>query len=154
MPRKTIEERRAYNREWRKKNPDKVLANQLRNAGAIKAYKKANRAIYAAHADKYRREKPQAAMIVNARSRAKKRGVEFTVAVSDVDWPTHCPILGVELHYGPRAPVRCRLATLDRRDNSLGYVKGNVFVISHRANRIKSDATPAELEAVLAYSKL
>ena len=43
--------------------------------------------------------------------------------------------------------------TLDRKVNALGYVKGNVFVISHRANRLKQDATADELAAILAYMK-
>jgi hypothetical protein len=35
--------------------------------------------------------------------------------------------------------------TLDRIDNSKGYIVGNVWVISMRANRLKSDATVDEL---------
>jgi hypothetical protein len=34
---------------------------------------------------------------------------------------------------------------------SLGYVPGNIRVISMRANRIKTDATADELRAVLRY---
>src|ERR1700692_1967606 len=26
--------------------------------------------------------------------------VEFTITEQDLDWPTHCPVTGVELHYG------------------------------------------------------
>ena len=70
-------------------------------------------------------------------------------------WPTHCPILGLELDYNKTLPgqrkIRVSVPTLDRKVNELGYVLGNVFVISHRANRIKSDATAAELRVVLAY---
>lgn len=41
--------------------------------------------------------------------------------------------------------------TLDRMVPSLGYVRGNVTVISAHANRIKSDASLAELRRVLRY---
>lgn len=66
--------------------------------------------------------------------------------------PLHCPVLGLPLYrnsggsaQGPNSP------SLDRIDPALGYVKGNVKVISSRANSIKSNATPEELLRVAAY---
>ena len=41
--------------------------------------------------------------------------------------------------------------SLDRIDNSKGYVPGNIAVISMRANMIKNNATLAELKAIVAY---
>ena len=43
--------------------------------------------------------------------------------------------------------------SLDRIRLELGYVKGNVRVISGRANLLKNDATIEELEAVLGDMK-
>jgi hypothetical protein len=66
--------------------------------------------------------------------------------------PDHCPILGLPLYrnvggraQGPNSP------TIDRINPALGYVRGNVRVISARANSIKSDSTPEELLRVAAY---
>ena len=42
-------------------------------------------------------------------------------------------------------------ASIDRKDSSKGYVKGNVAIISRRANLLKNNATIAELKAVLAF---
>ena len=63
--------------------------------------------------------------------------------------PDCCPVLGIKLERnrdkcgpGPGSP------TLDRIVPSLGYVPGNVVVISHKANSIKSNATAAEIRAV------
>jgi len=41
--------------------------------------------------------------------------------------------------------------SLDRKVPALGYVKTNIFVISFRANRIKSDSTVEELKSILTY---
>lgn len=48
--------------------------------------------------------------------------------------------------------MRPNAASLDRIDNSKGYVRGNVMVISLRANAIKNNATAEELTAVAAYA--
>ena len=66
--------------------------------------------------------------------------------------PDFCPVLGLPLYrntggsaQGPNSP------SLDRTDATLGYTKGNVNVISSKANAIKSNASPEELLRVAAY---
>lgn len=64
--------------------------------------------------------------------------------------PTLCPVLGIEILYsfaGKKGP-RNASPSIDRIDNALGYVKGNVRVISFRANRIRNDASLDELRAI------
>jgi hypothetical protein len=89
-----------------------------------------------------------------ARHRAKKRGLEFDFCVADLEpVPEFCPVFKeCRLRYGsgPRSPVA---ASIDRKDNSKGYIKGNVVIMSRRANQLKSNATVAEIEALLAYMK-
>jgi hypothetical protein len=64
--------------------------------------------------------------------------------------PERCPVLGIPLAVSTR---RCSAGspTLDRIDSRLGYVQGNVIVVSFRANTIKSDSTLEELAAVLRF---
>jgi hypothetical protein len=88
----------------------------------------------------------------SARRRALKRGLPFDLTQVDIVVPSFCPALGIPLYrasgaaaQGPNSP------TLDRIRPELGYVRGNVRVISARANQIKSDATPAELLQVACY---
>lgn len=66
--------------------------------------------------------------------------------------PIFCPVLGLPLYrnsggaaQGPNSP------SIDRINPALGYVRGNVKVISSKANAIKSNATPEELLRVAAY---
>jgi hypothetical protein len=94
---------------------------------------------------------PEKAMLQRARSRAKKIGVEFDISFEDISIPEFCPVLGIKLER--RDNVTENSPSLDRKDSSKGYVKGNVFVISYRANRIKHNATIDEVEAVLRYMR-
>jgi len=93
---------------------------------------------------------PAAYLWQAARSRARKRGVRFTIKRSDVVIPSHCPVLGIALDRSNRDHT----PTLDEVVQGRGYVPRNVCVISGRANRIKSDARPDELAAIAAYSRL
>lgn len=86
----------------------------------------------------------KARMLTLARQRAKKSGFEFALKASDITLPTHCPILGIELRYEEDADLRAK-ASLDRIDSKLGYVPGNIQVISNLANRMKQDASREEL---------
>lgn len=85
-----------------------------------------------------------------AKGRAKRRKMDFDIEVSDVVIPDYCPVLGVKMQRGT-VEEHNNSPSLDRRDSQLGYVKGNVFVISTRANMIKNDSTLEELEAVVRY---
>lgn len=88
---------------------------------------------------------------------ARRRGIEATIKFEDIIWPTHCPVLGIELDYktkrGERLARNPANPSLDRWDNTRGYVPGNVFVISFRANILKNNATLAELEAIAKYAR-
>jgi hypothetical protein len=93
---------------------------------------------------KSRRERRPVAYLLNvARQRCKRTGTEFCITEADLTMPTHCPLLGTLLDtYAESVDVH---PSIDRINPALGYVPGNVWIISHRANRIKSNATFAEL---------
>lgn len=90
-------------------------------------------------------------LLVNAKSRAKRSGLDFDLVLGDLHIPHLCPALGIPLFKkagrggGPNSP------SLDRIDSSRGYVKGNVVVVSWRANSLKKDATPDELERIASF---
>ncbi len=90
----------------------------------------------------------------SARNRAKKQGLPFTIGVEDLKIPKFCPVLGMELKRGT-VKNRNSSPSLDRIIPELGYVPGNVVVVSFRANRIKNDSSIEELLLVAAfYDKL
>jgi len=76
----------------------------------------------------------------------------FDLTIEAIDWPSHCPALGIPLKYAAQRDKNADDApTLDRIDPRFGYVIGNVQVISRRANRIKNDGTPAEIMRVARF---
>ena len=83
--------------------------------------------------------------------RAKKRGIPFDLTLEDIVFPDVCPVLGIPLsrNYDGGSGYHVNSPSLDRIDPRLGYLKGNVRIISFRANLLKSDAEVWELERVL-----
>ena len=86
---------------------------------------------------------PRIQIWTNASWRAKRAAVPFSITREDIIIPRNCPILGVSSQTWKFTPKR-QFPRLDRLWPELGYVPGNVFVISHRANRIKSNGTAIE----------
>lgn len=125
---KNIEESRRKGREryWRKR--DEIAARRA-------ALYRAN---WATHA------------VRSAMKRAKKQGVPFSLCPEDLIIPDRCPVLGIPIVFGrgrgsPNSP------SVDRLVPSLGYVPGNVRVISNRANTLKGNAALWEVQAVVQY---
>jgi hypothetical protein len=81
--------------------------------------------------------------------RARRNGVPCNIDISDIIIPNFCPLLGIKL----KAPHSGKLShdspSLDKKDPTKGYTKGNVWVISHRANTLKNNATVEELELLV-----
>ena len=90
-----------------------------------------------------------------AKQRAIKYGYEFNIEESDIIIPKICPILEVPIILGSKGNYEYT-SSLDRIDNSKGYIKGNIQVISKKANSMKNSATLEELQKfctnILRYS--
>jgi len=102
----------------------------------------------------WEKDNPQKVLLFHSKTRAKKKGLPFNLEVEDIVIPEKCPILGIKLKRGKGiGGAIASSPSLDRIIPEKGYTKGNVQVISHRANQIKSDATADELMAVAKYCK-
>jgi hypothetical protein len=97
-------------------------------------------AIYQAMREKFRAKKANALRI----------GKEFTIEFGELTFPTHCPILGIELDYFSDSRTE-NSVTFDRVDPTKGYISGNVVIISWRANRIKNDGTAEEHQKIAKF---
>lgn len=95
----------------------------------------------------------------NCRRSAYLRKLEFSLTIEDIIIPEYCPILGIKLKVysfedKPNRVKRldCR-PSVDRIDNSKGYIKGNIVICSWRANRLKSNASFTEIRKIYKFLK-
>lgn len=142
--------KRAYDIEYRKKNKDRIKKRQAEYQKANRPEMNRRNRIYdkTTLRNKYL-ETPALYLWKAAKKRSVVSKIDFNIEVEDIEVPDICPILGVPIeiltgkHYNG--------CSLDRIDNTKGYIKGNVAVLSRRANRLKSDMSLEEARAVLAY---
>jgi hypothetical protein len=101
---------------------------------------------------KKRLNNPERAILISTKRRAKIELIEFDLDESDIIIPIRCPILDLELqmHSGY---ARDNSPSIDRLIPNKGYVKGNCFIISYKANRMKQDNTLEDLEKIVKYIK-
>lgn len=93
----------------------------------------------------YRENSAEKFMYWNAKKRAKQFNLEFNLELSDIIIPKYCPYLKVKLtriQGDGRQPYN---PSLDRIDPNKGYEKGNIEVISNKANIMKNNASVLEL---------
>lgn len=91
-------------------------------------------------------KRPEWKMHQRAKMRCKVTGREFNITPDDIIIPDRCPILGIKLNMNSGKPGAYRNSpSLDRKDNSKGYTKDNIQVVSQLANAMKCHATKEEL---------
>lgn len=93
------------------------------------------------------KQSPEYKLWHSAKSRAKIKGLAFDIEQADITIPEVCPILGVRLERRGSGTS----PSLDRINPELGYIKGNVWVISNKANMMKSNASREELLAFASW---
>lgn len=119
---KLYKEKNAINtREYRKANPDKCLMQERSR----------------------RKKSPEQYLLKAARDRANKKNLPFNLSIDDILIPKFCPYFGVSLFVGKKSD-KSQSPSIDRLIPELGYIKGNIEVISYRANVIKNDGTAEE----------
>lgn len=125
---------RASSAAWRQANPERYRENS-RN----KKHKNPARYLYSL-----------------AKSRAARKKIPFDLRLEDITIPSLCPVLGIPLRVG--SPGKCGFPlpdspTLDRLVPQKGYVRGNVVVMSWRANSLKKDGTLDEITRLAQWMK-
>lgn len=130
-----------------------ALNPKARAKGAATAlhYARSHKASNKAKTRKYREQHFERTLWSAAKYRARKEQLPFDIDEADIVIPQLCPVLGIPL-LRQHGVHNDNSPSMDKIKPALGYVKGNVCVVSHLANRIKSNETnPAVFEAIAAY---
>ena len=122
-----------WRRDYVERNPDKVKASK-------QAYYDTNRDDILQKRSQRNRDNPEQVLLDGARIRARDKSLPFSITIEDVIIPDLCPLLGIPLKKGT-GKIQDSSPSLDRVRPELGYVPGNVAVISTVANRIKNSGT-------------
>lgn len=152
------EQQKKYQREYYIKNREKRLAASLARQKKFKEeksqYDKIRRTLKGDEIRAYDRIRSKfyssrvGQIISRAKARAKKYKLPFDITSKDIFIPEFCPILNIKLNWADTHGGKFDSPSLDRIIPSKGYVKGNVQIISKRANSIKYDASAEEIMLV------
>ena len=128
---KKAEYQRKYQRRYRQDNREAIAEKR-------REYYQMNREYFA---------------LKSAERRATKYGVPFSLTLDNLPpIPSVCPVFGTSwAELGGTGGCKPTSLSLDRIIPELGYIPTNVVWMSSRANLIKSNATPEELEKVAAF---
>jgi hypothetical protein len=120
-------------KEWREQNPERELDGKRR----------------------WYRENWIRLTLKAALKRAERKGIEFTITEADIQPPPLCPVFGIPLVVGEGRVGfgHDNSPTVDRIDDTKGYVPGNVAVISMKANVLKGRGTAEEHEAIARWMR-
>lgn len=92
---------------------------------------------------------PRYEMWGRARNRALKKNLPFSIKVEDVVVPEVCPLLGIPLKFYKGNGPSDNSPALDQIIPSAGYTPENSWVVSHRANTMKSNGSLEELKLIV-----
>lgn len=130
-----------YHKKWWEKNKHKYKEPRPHSDSDYqKNYYRENKEKVLTRQRKVREDDPQKRLFKSAKQSSKIRGLAFEISLEDVVIPTVCPVFKLPFNrFTDMSP------SIDRVDNSRGYVKGNVQVISRKANSMKYTASGEEL---------
>ena len=127
------ERRKIKCKNYYKNNPEKFV-NYHKNNAAKEAEKQKKR--HSNFPEKY--------LLISAWHRATKNNIPFNLTIEDIIIPKYCPILGIKLELGGNKKSHDKSPSIDKIIPELGYIKGNIVVISFRANYLKSNGSLSE----------
>lgn len=129
-----------YEKNYYLVNKDKILATSK------KSYLRNRNSILCRHRVEHTKRDIRELLVERAKARARVKNIPFDITKDDIIIPETCPILGIPLYRNVGGKSHSPNSySLDKINPLLGYVKGNIWVISYKANTMKNNATREEL---------
>lgn len=133
-----------YKREYHKLNPRKAKEARIRYREKDK-----ERFLSLCRASNKRKD-VRHSLINHAKMRSRDNNIPFNITRHDITIPEFCPVLGIKI-IQKGGKTSDNSPSIDRIIPELGYIKGNVMVISWRANSIKRDGTAEDHDKIAKY---
>jgi hypothetical protein len=133
-------------------NKERYAKNKEYNKKKAREYYRNNKETVLQENKNYRRTKEGSInyLYKSAKRRSKKYNITFDLNIDDIVVPDVCPVLNIPLMLGDGVSFDGS-PTIDRIIPDLGYTRGNIIVVSMKANRIKNNASIDELKKVYEY---
>lgn len=141
---KKKEHDRIYREKHRERHNERARIWRKKKKDSLDTY-------YTEYNSRFRIKRPERYLLQKAKGSAKSRNLEINITEEDIKIPEICPVLGMPLEITAGKGRRPNSPSIDRIDNSLGYIKGNIQVMSWRANNLKSNGTLKEFRSLVRW---
>ena len=115
-----------------------------------KQYRDNNKEVIIERSNTYRTNNREKRLLDSSKFSATKKGIEHTITLADIVIPIRCPYLNIKLTNIINKGAIPTNSSIDRIDNTKGYVKDNIQIISTKANIMKNSST---IEQLITFAK-
>jgi hypothetical protein len=141
------EKMNATRREYYRKNSKKIIQQQIDGINANPVRRKNINNYWR----EYTKTNYENRLLTSIKARAKKKGIDFNLDLSDLVIPEFCPKTGIKLdkhleNIGSKSYNKYYdTPSVDRIDNTKGYTKGNIQIVCYWYNVAKLTFTEDEM---------
>lgn len=140
---------KEYSRKYYLQNKDKWVSwakeNKCKKNETQREYMRRNYKERAAYKRSFVEKNYEWNLWIQSKRSARNKELEHSIKISDIIIPDICPYLNIPLTRTQGQGIVWTNASIDRIDNTKGYSKNNIQIISRLANSMKRDVSIEQL---------